>query len=287
LRLDFPRRAFRKIDRRVRLIRAAATADAFLASYPKSGRTWFRFILSHYFAQVAARSTEQPDKTIDLFSMFGIVPNFDLDPARGVPAFRYQMQRPHLPLILVTHHNFKRSLFLGRPVIFMVRDPRDVMVSSFFHATRHKHRFSGTMDAFIADQGQGLPALINYLNGWAEGLQSRESAVLSYEELTRDTMGASARIIEFLGCTPAKEALRIAVAAADFGAMRELELQGGLPAHDYDRADSESLRMRRGKVGGFENYLSAAQIEWIQGYCEKNLVVSAKRLMAQTGIKLH
>jgi alcohol sulfotransferase len=285
--LDFPRRAFRKIGRRIQMARAAATADAFLASYPKSGRTWFRFILSHYFAQVTARSSDQADGTIDLFSMFGIVPNFDLDPARGVPAFRYQMQRPQLPLILVTHHHYKRSLFLGRPVIFMVRDPRDVMVSAFFHATRHKHRFSGTVDAFIADKGQGLPALINYLNGWAEGLQNRESAVLSYEELSRDTVGASARIIEFLGYTPAEEALRMAVAAADFGAMRELELQGGLPAHDYDRADTESLRMRRGRVGGFENYLNHAQIERIQEYCEKDLVPSAKKLMARTGMKLH
>lgn len=285
--LDFPRRAFRKIDRRIRMTRAAATVDAFLASYPKSGRTWFRFILAHYFAQLIAGSTEQPDGAIDLFSMFGIVPNFDLDPARGVPAFRYQTQRPQLPLILVTHHHYKRSLFLGRPVIFMVRDPRDVVVSAYFHATRHKHRFSGTVDAFIADEGQGLPALINYLNGWAEGLQSRESAVLSYEELTRDTVGASARIIEFLGYIPAEEALRMAVAAAGFEAMRELELQSGLPAHDYDRADTESLRMRRGKVGGFENYLSDAQIERIQMSCEKALVPSAKRLMARTGMKLH
>jgi alcohol sulfotransferase len=285
--LDIPRRAFRKIGRRIRMAQAAATADAFLASYPKSGRTWFRFILSHYFAHVTARPTDQPDGTIDLFSMFGIVPNFDLDPARGVPAFRYKARRPRLPLVLVTHHHYKRTLFLGRPVIFMVRDPRDVMVSAFFHATRHKHRFSGTVDAFITDQGQGLPALVNYLNGWAEGLQSRKSAVLSYEELTRDTVGASARIIEFLGYTPADEALRMAVAAAGFGAMRELEVQGGLPAHDYDRADIESLRMRRGKVGGFENYLSEAQIDWIQRYCEKSLVASAKRLMARTGFKLH
>lgn len=285
--LDFPRRAFRKIDRRIRMARAAATADAFLASYPKSGRTWFRFILSHYFAQTIPRSAAQPNGTIDLFSMFGIVPNFDLDPVRGIPAFRHQMQRPQLPLIFVTHHHYRRSLFLGRPVIFMVRDPRDVMVSAFFHATRHKHRFSGTVDAFIADEGQGLPALIDYLNGWAEGLQSRESAVLSYEELTRDTVGASARIIEFLGHTPAEEALRKSVAAADFGAMRELELQGGLPAHDYDRTDAESLRMRRGKVGGFEDYLSDAQLERIQEYCEKGLVPSAKRLVARTGMKLH
>lgn len=284
--LDIPRRAFRKVGRRIRLAQGAATADAFLASYPKSGRTWFRFILSHYFAQIAPPPAAQPDGAVDLFSMFGIVPNFDLDPARGIPAFRHQAQRPQLPLILVTHHHYRRSLFLRRPVIFMVRDPRDVIVSAFFHATRHKHRFSGTVDAFIADKAQGLPALINYLNGWGEGLKGRASVVLSYEELTRDTVGASARIIEFLGYAPADTALKKAVAAARFEAMRELELQGGLPAHDYDRDDAESLRMRRGKVGGFEDYLSNAQIERIQESCEKELVPSAKWIVARTGMKL-
>jgi alcohol sulfotransferase len=285
--LDLPRRAFRKIDGHIKMVRAAATADAFLASYPKSGRTWFRFILSHYFIQMASRYAQQADETVDLFSMFEIVPNFDLDPVRGIPAFRYQMQRPQLPLIMVTHHSYSRSLFLRRPVIFMVRDPRDVIVSAFFHATRHKHRFSGTVDAFIGDKAQGLPALVSYLNRWAEGLQRHDCAVLSYEELTRDTMGESARIIQFLGYAPVEMPLSMAVAASRFEAMRELEIEGGLPAHDYDRNDAESLRMRRGKVGGFEDYLSAAQQDRIQESCERELVPSAKRLVARTGMRLN
>lgn len=284
--LTLPQRALRNIDHRIRMTRKAATADAFLASYPKSGRTWFRFILSHYFAEVTAESVEQADGAIDLFSMFRIVPNFDLDPVRGIPAFRGGMQGSRLPLILVTHRAYTRSLFLRRPVIFMVRDPRDVIVSGFFHATRHKHRFNGTMDSFIADRAQGLPAMIKYLNGWAEGLELRKNAILSYEELSRDTVGASARIIEFLGCVPAEAALSKAVIAARFETMRELEVHGGLPAHDYDRADTESLRMRRGKVGGFEDYLSTAQIARIQEQCEKELLPSAKRIVARTGMNL-
>lgn len=284
--LDLPRRAFRKIEQRIRLAREAATADAFLASYPKSGRTWFRFILSHYFAEVSPRSCGQDDAAIDLFRMFEIVPNFDLDPVRGIPAFRRRAHGQRLPLILVTHHGYKRSLFLRRPVVFMVRDPRDVMVSAFFHATRHKHRFAGTIDDFIADRAQGLPAIIDYLNGWAEGLPVRQSFVLSYEELLRDAMDASARVIEFLGYVPVEAALSKAVSAARFESMRELELQGGLPAHEYDRNDAESLRMRRGKAGGFVDYLSNAQITWIQERCRKDLLPSARKLVAQTGMAL-
>src|SRR3546814_10093390 len=53
---------------------AAARADAFLVSYPKSGRTWLRYLLSCYFAESAKLGFEP-----DLTSTFRILPNFDRD----------------------------------------------------------------------------------------------------------------------------------------------------------------------------------------------------------------
>ncbi|KQQ86661.1 sulfotransferase domain-containing protein [Aureimonas sp. Leaf324] len=274
-------RAFRKIDRRVRMTWAAVEADTFLVSYPKSGRTWFRFILSHYFASVA-----REEATVDLRGMFGVVPNYDLDPVRGIPAFRYRHRRSEVPLILVTHHLYRRSLFLNRPIIFMVRDPRDVLVSAYFHATRHKHRFVGGIDDFIADEEQGALALVRYLNAWGWGLPHHRSIVLSYEALTAETEGASARVIEFLGFPPRPELLRRAVEASRFEAMREREIEQGLPAHTYDRGDAESLRMRRGVAGGFRDYLSETQADNILAICERQLTSAAKALVSKTGLRL-
>lgn len=269
------RRALRKLDTRLRMTWAASGADAFLVSYPKSGRTWFRHILSDYFSQMAR------DGNVDLFRMFEVLPNFDLDPTRGIPAYRYASQRPRVPLILVSHLAYRRTLFLARPVIFMVRDPRDVIVSAYFHATRHKHRFEGDIEAFINDRRQGLPVLIDYLNGWARGLKHHKHMVLSYEELTTDPVSTATRILKFLGYTPSMPELCEAIKASRFEAMLEHEVAVGLPAHVYDRNDAESRRMRRDKVGGFTDYLSEGQVELIERTCSERLTPAAMELLGR------
>src|SRR3546814_9338715 len=52
----------------------ASRCDAFLTSYPKCGRTWLRYLLSHYLAETVGLGF-QPD----LVSTFRILPNFDCD----------------------------------------------------------------------------------------------------------------------------------------------------------------------------------------------------------------
>jgi alcohol sulfotransferase len=277
-----PLRIWRRARNRARLLVAAGRADSFLASYPKSGRTWFRYILSNYLDLAGGLGVG-----VDLHSMFAVVPNFDFDPVRGVPAFRFADRRPDVPLVLVSHHAYRRLLFRGQPVMFMVRDPRDVMVSAYFHATRHKHRFAGDMGAFLRDPKQGLPALMGYLNAWAEGLPRHRHLVLSYERLSADPEAATAEALSFLGCPVEAGALHRAVEASRFEAMREREIEGGIPAHDYDRGDDESLRMRRGKVRGFADYLQAGDVALIEADCTAGLTPAAKALLTPTGFHLH
>ncbi len=78
------RRAWRRVEKRVRLTSYAAQADSFLISYPKSGRTWFRYVLSHYLATIA-----RVPEPIDLHNMFSDRTNFDLDPGARMPVNRF------------------------------------------------------------------------------------------------------------------------------------------------------------------------------------------------------
>ena len=73
-----------------------------------------------------------------------------------------------------------------------------------------------------------------------------------------------------------------AVEAARFQNMQKLELAQGLPDHDYDRSDSESRRMRRGKVGGFADYLTPDQIRLVETVCDRELKPQAKALLARS-----
>jgi Sulfotransferase domain len=275
-------RIWRKGTSRIRLQRLTKRADAFLASYPKSGRTWFRFILSNYFAK---RAKHQSDVT--LHSMFKIIPNFALDKERGVGALDGNVAQAGLPLVLVTHHRYQKRYFGAKPVIFLMRDPRDVLISSYFHATKHKHRFEGSIRSFLFDPEQGLPDFVNYLNDWANNLGDVPHVLLTYEKLQDDAASETARVLKFLNVEIDEELLREAVAASRFEAMRDLEKVEGIPDHDYDRNDRDSMRMRRGKSGGYLDYLSNDDIAAVETYLLRNLSPAAKQLLNETGIKLH
>lgn len=274
-----PRLALRRVANATKRALYPHRIDAVLVSYPKSGRTWFRFMMSTYLA-LAYRVEPAPD----LHSMFTIMPNLDMDPVRGFPAVRLPSAGPRPPLIAVSHLPYSRVEFRSYPAIFMLRDPRDVMVSAYFHATRHKHRFSGGMDEFLADPRQGVASLTRYLNGWSDGLQRRDHVVVSYEELSRDPAGETARVLGFLGVKVDQPTLAAAVEAAKFQNMRELEQVSGLPGHDYDRRDDESLRMRRGKVGGFTDYLTPSQVGFIERSYDRELTARSKAILYPAGL---
>jgi hypothetical protein len=264
-----------------RLSAVAERADAFLISYPKSGRTWLRYLLSCYFAEIASLGF-QPD----LETMFRVLPNFDLDPVRGIGAFAGEAHRDHVPLVPVSHLAFKSVLFRDRPVILLVRDPRDVIVSAYFHATRHKKVFSGNIDTFLDDPAYGLPALVRFLNGWAEGLSGRHHLLISYERMLHEPASTVTSVLGFLRADIREDAMQRAIEAAQFDRMRAKERDRGIPGHDYDRTDTLSLRMRSGKAGGFAEWLSAAQSGRVLSQCRQRLTPDARALLGGTGLNL-
>lgn len=265
-----------------RLRRAAMQADAFLISYPKSGRTWLRYLLSCYFADVGALGFEP-----DLKTTFRVLPNFDLDRVRGIANSNVGEGRSRIPTILVSHLQYRQRLFLDRPVIFLVRDPRDVIVSAYFHATRHKKVFHGDMAAFLDDPTYGPPALLRFLNGWAEGLHGRRHLLVSYERMQADPHGTVASILAFLGVEVDETALDRAVAAAQFDRMRDKEQAQGIPGHDYDRSDALSLRMRSGRAGGFSDWLTDDQADRVMQMCRAGLTPLGQELLNATGVDFH
>ncbi|WP_313804077.1 sulfotransferase domain-containing protein [Sphingobium sp.] len=277
----FARAMRRRLRDEPHLRLAAARADAFLVSYPKSGRTWLRYLLSCYFAE-SARLGFEPDLT----STFRVLPNFDRDPVRGIDAFVGRTGDAALPLILVSHLPYRERLFLNRPVLFLIRDPRDVIVSAYFHATRHKKSFAGDMAAFLDEPKYGLAALTGYLNSWAAGLAGRPHHLISYEHMLGQPMPTIAGILSFLGVKAEGDVLARAVAAAQFDRMRDKERDGGIPGHDYDRQDDQSLRMRSGKAGTFGQWMSPGQADLVLDRCRAELSPRALTLLAATGIDL-
>jgi hypothetical protein len=270
-------RAVRRIEREVRIIKATACADAFIASYPKAGRTWLRFILAGYLNDVFQLGLE-----MNFRNLFRIVPNDGWDAERGLRAYAFH-DRSDVPLLVASHRPYRRLIFKRKSVIFMARDPRDLMVSAYYHRTRHVRRYEGEIGAFVRDPRQGLADYVRHLNGWAHNLGRHRCLAVGYERLSAHTEEGVGEALRFIGLEPEPSALARAVAGAAFGSMQALEIETGIPAHSYDRSDANSLRVRRGQVGGYVDDLEPADIDFIDRFLDRRLSAAAKALLASAG----
>ncbi len=161
------------------------------------------------------------------------------------------------------------------------------MVSSYFHATGHKNRFSGDMSSFLADRSQGVQSLISYLNTWTRALKDHPHLVTSYERLQADPVATVTSVINFIGWDVLPEAVNAAVALSSFDSMRQSEISVGIPGHDYDRTDEKNLRMRRGVVGGFRESLNEEQVAYIDGAVASYLTADARSLLEKSRADVH
>ncbi|MCC6941197.1 MAG: sulfotransferase domain-containing protein [Novosphingobium sp.] len=265
----------------LQLARRVKDIDAFLVSYPKSGRTWLRYLLSIYLAKVHAVPVK-----LDLQTTFEILPNFDLDRKRGLPVFTSSGDGSTLPLIAVSHRSYEQRFFAQKPIIMLVRDPRDVIVSAYFHQTQHKKRFSGTIPEFIVDHQFGIKSIIDYHNGWAAGLVNSPALVISYEDLSKNTEATVRQLLGFLKIPVHEEYLREAIAGAAFDRMKKVEKAKPIPGHAYNAENDDSSRVRKGKVGGYGDNLGADDILKIENMMRDGLTPAAVKLMAHSGYSI-
>jgi len=255
-----PRRLGLKVNRWYKF----RTADYFIVSYPKCGRTWLRVILSHYYA-----------------GRYGLEPGSLLDFAN------LHYQNREIPRIFFTHYvpntvirpeeinTHIPDAFRKNPV-FLVRDPRDVIVSLYFQRTRRDANYAGSLVDFVFAEAGGLMTLIRYYNLWAGFLPVAENSLLiRYEDLRARTPEILARLLQHLGHEPDMEIVRKAVEESSFERMQRLErdnrynrswLRAG------DARDEDSFKVRRGKIGGYTDYLEARQIAEINRLIRENLV---------------
>ena len=259
---------------------AFARADGAIASYPKSGRTWLRFILANYFKLVFDLGLE-----VDLHSMFRVIPNDQLDDVRGRRAFRFERQA-RMPFLFASHAAYRRSLFGGKRVLFMLREPKDLLVSAYFHKARHGGGYDGGIKPFLRDPLHGLADYLRHSNRWAARLGAHHHLATSYERLAADTEGVARAVLGLFEVKLDAAALGEAIARSRFERMRALEVEKGLPGHEYDRRQVDGLRVRKGKIGGFRDHLDEADIVFIDQGCRAGLSPGAKRLLADVGLAL-
>lgn len=276
LRRAVRRRIPREYAIRWRLLRERLSADSrradreaefFLVSYPKCGRTWLRVLLSR--ALEVHYGAPEVDYLGGAF-LGGNVP--------GAPRVRVTHDDdPHWKTPRGLDRRKRR--YRGKRVVFLVRDPRDVVVSMYFERSRRERAYHGSLSAFLHERRGSLDTILAYYNVWAasRGIPG-ELLIVRYEDLRRDTERELARLLAFFGVRGVSQAtLDEAVRFASFERMREMESNGALGSgrlRPRDPNDPESFKTRRGKVGGFVDYLSPEEIEQVESRIRAGLDAS-------------
>lgn len=240
-----------------RNIRAQRRADVMLISYKKSGRTWLTMMLSRCLASHAGLA-EVDYLATDLIG--GSV--------AGLPHIRISHDdTPHWKTAAKLTRSKRR--YRRKKVILLVRDPRDVVVSLYFERTRRERAYTGTLHDFLHEPVGSLDTIIEYYNIWArQRSQPRDFCLVRYEDLKVDAAGEVERILRFAGVDAVVDAhVRDAVQFGSFENMRAMEAANALNRgrlRARDPKDQESFKTRKGKVGGYVDYLSSDEIEWME-----------------------
>ena len=235
--------------------------DAFLASYPRSGSTWLRFILFEILSGEAA-GFGKIDKCIP-----------EIDAHRGVP--------PILPRggrLIKTHEKYRKDY---TKAIFLVRDLRDVLLSNYARAVEcglaplvSKGDFDSFLLSSLAGSAFQMGSWPEHTRSWLESPPAKNGnlMVVRYEDLRQNPEQALGKLLEFLGVTPDVRTIRKAIENNTLQQMRAKEdraRRAGEPSPllgCHNSAEEDGRFVRKGEVGGWRSKLTDAQVKIIQQY---------------------
>lgn len=233
-----------------------------IVSFPKSGRTWLRFMLDEV----------------------GLSPRFTHENADRQASLEYMRE------------NIRLSPY--RRVIFLHRNPIDTAVSFYNHA-RHVTDWPyrpddvpETLSQFLRHPTMGIRYILEFNKAWLDAADRFEQFLpVEYEKLRENPLAGLRAIVDFCAAARVSDrAIQRAVESGEFERMRKLEEAGELAKRfpgtfSEPGADANSRKVRSGKVGGYRDVLSDDDIE----YCiaqAKEVGWPLERLLAKGDPKL-
>jgi hypothetical protein len=228
--------------------------DLLIASYPKCGTTWLQQIV-HGLRSGGSMAFEEISLAvpwIETAPMLGI----DLDAPQGF-----------VPRAFKTHLTLDRLPPGGR-MLFIVRDPRDVLVSAYRFMSGVMFEPDAVDIAAFADayflRASAAGRYWDHLRAWWPGRAREDVLFLCYEDLREDLRAGVQRIAAFCGIRADAALIDLATRQADFRFMRahqsQFDDQPTLSAfmEHLRLPPARTTKVRAGRVGAGRSALPAA-----------------------------
>ncbi|MCX6276630.1 MAG: sulfotransferase domain-containing protein [Bacteroidetes bacterium] len=258
-----------------------------LASYPRSGNTWFRLFLSSILSGNSRKDLNQIE--VDLLSnsrrMFDELAGITSSELANDEINNLKPAVFQLLSCESTDHQYLKThdrFFLnsaGYPVfpqeysfgcVYIIRNPLDVAVSN-------AHYFSKPVDEVIAimnNRGYALnvsidclyPLLEEWIGDWSGHATSWLNSgvrvhVIRYEDMISFPVETFSKALKFLKIKFTEERVSIALSETSFETIKKSEEQFGFK----EKLQSCNSFFRQGKAGGWKTFLTELQIRKIAG----------------------
>ncbi|MGA8814608.1 MAG: sulfotransferase domain-containing protein [Candidatus Sulfotelmatobacter sp.] len=229
--------------------------DVFIVSYPKSGNTWTRFLLGNLIYQ---------DEPITFANVEDRLPSLYLYSNRKLRK---------LPRILKSHDCFDPRY---KTVIYIVRDPRDVLVSAYHYAVKLRilpanqpieDFIPGLLDGtfrsgFLVDPRWG--SWHDNVASWLAMRHNRKFLLLRYEDMLENPERELAKVSEFLEipATPARLGRAVQLSSAEN--MRKLEKAQSSQWTLTKNTRTDIAFVREARSGNWESELPVKVVQQIE-----------------------
>jgi len=253
-----------------------------IASYPKSGNTWFRMFLSHILRdEISSIDINQYESdgiasARNAFDYYSGLDSTDLtreEIERLRPDVYEKMSATAEGLLIIKAHDAYKTLPDGRHLfpspatkaaVYLLRNPLDVLVSYAHHNGQSIEKTIKAMNnadhTLSYKKNNALSQLPHFLGTWSHHVQSWTEIpsftyVIRYEDLHQKPLDTFKKAAEAIGLNKSTERIKKAIEATSFDNLQKQEQEKGF----HERPHSSSSFFRSGKLGSWRESLTEKQ----------------------------
>ncbi|GAA0486481.1 sulfotransferase domain-containing protein [Salinibacillus aidingensis] len=228
--------------------------DIFIASYPKSGNTWMRFLLANLiYSKQRIDFANIEDFIVDIYKR----KNNEIKRNNDINIFK-------------THSYFrpKFTKYKSNKVVYIVRDVRDVIISYYQYVQKRKNtsiEFNDFYNQFLAGDIDNYGTWGENVGSWLGASKGNSNFLLiKYEDMLEDIYSEMIKVCDFLDLNVNKSELTMAIEKSSFDNLQKSEVEVQNKAEELKNTNQNIKFFRSGKKGQWNDYLTKKQIEILE-----------------------